>query len=187
MSNSQGKLTKEDTFKILDNINMWIGNCDSKASIILAVIGIVTSVTFSSEIIRPLYSIVIDSFSKSGWCILVSILLWISIISMIAGVAFLIMTIIPSLKYSYKVKSKEKPRFDSVMFFGTVGDLEFSSYKERVKEITEEQIMDDLFFQITSAAKICKTKFLRMNRGIKCFSIGLFLFIITVGTFVVLK
>lgn len=33
----------------LDRVNMWIGNCDQKASFILAIIGVVLSICFTSD------------------------------------------------------------------------------------------------------------------------------------------
>jgi len=50
MCKTQYGITKDDAFKILDNINMWIGNCDGKVSTILAGIGIITAVVFSSDV-----------------------------------------------------------------------------------------------------------------------------------------
>lgn len=187
MCKTQYGITKDDAFKILDNINMWIGNCDGKASTILAGIGIITAVVFSSDVFSRLYSIVIGSFSKSGWLLIFSVILWISIISMFAGAACFVMTLIPRLRYSYKVKSKDRPKFDSIMFYGAVGDLEFSSYKTKADKITNDKVMDDLYFQITSAAKICKTKFQYLRKGIIFFFVGLLFFVITVGVFAIVK
>ena len=57
-------LKKEDLYHILDTINMWINNCDTKASIILGIIGVVFSIVFSSDYIRIVKRILEKSLSS---------------------------------------------------------------------------------------------------------------------------
>ena len=57
----------------LDRVNMWIGNCDQKASFILAIIGVVLSICFTSDlfafikgnIVSPIISALDNSTSIS--------------------------------------------------------------------------------------------------------------------------
>ena len=44
-------LTKEDAFNVLDTINMWINNCDTKVSIILGFYAAIITIALSTDFI----------------------------------------------------------------------------------------------------------------------------------------
>ena len=55
----------EDAYKILDNINTWIVNSDTKASIILGLIGVLFTIIFSNlDFINILIKIIDKIFNN---------------------------------------------------------------------------------------------------------------------------
>lgn len=52
-----------------------------------------------------------------------------------------------------------EPPNASLIFFGTVGNLECTLFKKKFKEMTKEEFLDDLLFQIHINAQIISKKF----------------------------
>ena len=49
MRNKNSVLSKDDANKALDNINMWINNCDTKTSIILGFYATIITICFTTD------------------------------------------------------------------------------------------------------------------------------------------
>ena len=46
----------------LDRVNMWIGNCDQKAGFLLATIGVIMTILFTSDFMKEVKNAVIKPF-----------------------------------------------------------------------------------------------------------------------------
>lgn len=44
--------TRDDAYKTLETINMWINNCDTKTSVVLSGVGVVATIILSSDYAR---------------------------------------------------------------------------------------------------------------------------------------
>lgn len=93
--------TKDDAYKTLDTINMWINNCDTKASIVLGSIGVVATILLSSDFVHPIKNIIEKVFSNSIWPnSLYSIILIAGIVLCVIGVCFFVSCITPKINLS---------------------------------------------------------------------------------------
>lgn len=176
------EIEKDDLFHILDNVNMWIGNCDNKASTILATIGIVTSVIFSTDVFESLQVLIKADLSNGGWNCLLAVGALLSLISMLVGVFFLVLVITPSLIYTYIHKEHGRTvtsDFPSLMFYGQVAKQEsVDKYHTDIIGADKNSVLKDLCFQIFSASKICTAKFQNLKKGLVIFFISFLLFVI---------
>ena len=168
----------DDEFKTLEIINFWIANCDTKTSILLAIYGVVLSLSLSSDKIRLLRNIVVACFAtQSMGNVLYFIFLLTSIGIFFFGLYKLIRVLLPKIDL-------QNP---SVMFFGSVARIpSLNEYKLKVDTISDEELHKDLLGQIYAAAKICNQKFQNQKAGLLFSMVGLMLFAILVllGTIV---
>ena len=176
------ELDKDDLFHILDNVNAWIGNCDNKASIILAAIGIVASVILSTDTFRSLTDLIKADLSNGGLNRLLAGCVLLSLVLMLVGIFFLVQVITPNLIYTYKHTEHGRTvtsDFPSLMFYGQVAKQDsVDKYHANIMGVDNNSVYKDLCFQIFSASKICTTKFQNLKKGLAFFFIGLSLFVL---------
>lgn len=164
---------KDVLFNTLSNINQWIFNCDTKVSIILAIFGIVFSIFFSSDYIKPIINII-----KGCLCELVLyklvflITLGIILIIILIGIWRLIRVLIPEINLDKK----------SAMFFGGITTYKsLDEYVNTVSNYNENDIVEDLINQIYAAACICSVKFKNQKQGLLTLVFGFILFIVWIS------
>lgn len=153
-----------DLMSILSQINQWIVNCDTKASILLALIGVIFGIVFSNEC---LFSAIVSQFSFSFEYN--SLILIKAIIVIILGVLFLIRVICPNFNF---IPSNE----ESLIFFASISRNSKEKYRDKIKG-QNYSLQDDLISQIHINAEICTKKFENYNCGLLCI-IGGFVYII---------
>ena len=180
---------KSDAYKVLDTVNMWINNCDTKASIMIAAISIVATVFFTTDIFDIVSSVVINSSKLlSGWMIIYNIILWLSVICLIVGVIFLIRVIISKVITTFKSSNNEgkleTKTYPSFMFFGLIANKglynDFNAYCSKVQSVSNEEIIEDLCYQIYNASSICNKKFKNFKKGLFLVLGGLLAFVLQV-------
>lgn len=192
---SNNLYTHDDAYKTLEIINLWINNCDTKASIILSGMGVVATIIFSSDYTRVIKKILetafLNFFSNEALCIFFIIALALVFI----GLVFFVLTITPRIIINTE-KSKclidlfqkwEKERNNknlqkasdnaqqSIMFYGIIALKEYSNYVKEVETKADEfdETMKDLVFQIHSAATICNSKFKKFQKGMIFCTLGI--------------
>lgn len=153
---------------MLNTVNSWIHNCDTKVSILLGVYGAILSIIFSSNFSNSFLSFC--QSLKSGVTylnLILAVILLLSVCLITYGFVRLIIVLIPKI-------DKTKP---SLMFFGGVVRQADNPdvYKNLIKNINAE---DDLIYQIYAASAIATQKFSNQKKGTIFSSIGLALFII---------
>lgn len=184
--------SKDIALKTLDTINMWINNCDSKASIILGSIGVIASIILSSDFAKVIKRIIETAFTDIGvWKIIYIIILLISAFVCATGLGYLVSCITPKIVLNRSMSEKMQKRFlrkselkasgqnavdsqESIMFYGKISRTKYDEYVENVKSNCDafDSVMEDLIFQIHSASVICESKFKKLQKGIIWFSIG---------------
>lgn len=166
----KNKYTKEDAYTNLENINNWINNSDTKASIILALIGVILSILLTNDMLLnkyvDLFKVVIKDINFSDFLYIIFVL--ISLILLFLGLYRLIKVLIPTLKA--KIDSN-KP---SHTYFGSISNFSSSiEFKESLKKTTEEELMDDILNQVYINSVICNNKFNNFKNGLKYSFVGL--------------
>ena len=153
----------------LGRVNMWIGNCDQKASFILAIIGVVLSICFTSDsfvfiksdIVSPIISALDNSTSISLLTIFEALLL-------LMLFAFLIMSVfrmIFALRAKTDLKKLSQPGMESnsMLHYQTIANMTYREFCEK-----EVHILNDLRSQFYVNSCICTSKFENYKKGVKC-------------------
>ena len=165
----------------LDRVNMWIGNCDQKASFILAIIGVVLGICFTSdslvfiksEIVSPVISAIDNSTSISLLTIFEALLL-------LMLFAFLIMSVfrmIFALRAKPDLKKLSQPGMESnsMLHYQTIANMTYREFCEK-----EVHILNDLRSQFYVNSCICTSKFENYKKGVKCLEWSIILSIVLI-------
>ncbi len=175
MSNKDNNFEK---YNVLETVNQWIFNCDTKVSIIIASYGIFLSVIFSTDILTAIVNIIrINLLNKTPCGVIYLLFLLLAVLLFLYGVFKLFCVLIPSINLKY----------DSVMFFASVASHDsFEAYKEAVSKKDNDEVEKDLLQQIYAASVICDKKFRNQKKGFIYSMIGLSLILLWlfVGFFV---
>lgn len=169
-----------------DTINMWANNCDQKANILLATIGVIISIIISSDFIKYIKTYIftpfIDywtgnselAFSWSRFNVFV--LLLISVIMLIISCNYLFKTICANIDDQKMRKANPELVTKSYIFFGTISRMSYGDFKNN-----EVNYLEDLKSQIYVNSKIVTNKFLNYNKSLYWFKfllcVSLMLFI----------
>lgn len=164
----------EDAYKILDNINTWIVNSDTKASIILGLIGVLFTIIFSNldfiNILIKLINKIFDNILFSD--IVYLIIMLFSIVLFINGIYNLILVLIPKLKINNNNKK-------SILYFGSICSFESANeFKHKVYHTKKAELLDDLLNQVYINSGICTKKFNNYNAGLRNIILGILVFLI---------
>lgn len=154
-------------FNVLNNINNWTMNCDTKASVILGSYGVAFSLLLVTDVLTKIIDTIKSCFDSFNVMKLFYFTLFvISCICLITGFTFLVSVLVPRID-----KNEE-----SLMFFASVNEnKDVNIYKEKANKYSEKNTINDLQNQIYAASKICTTKFTLQKKGLIFSVIGLVL------------
>ncbi|XXM72323.1 Pycsar system effector family protein [Lysinibacillus sphaericus] len=171
----------------LDRHLDWIKSCDTKSSIVLAVVGIFLTLFTAEHSIKMLMKIMILTFENINFSnIIFLILCLIGLSFFVNGTYNLIRVLTPRL--SKEVNLNEEVNVTrSLYFFESISRNKFSEFKERVISQSIEDEIYDLLTQIYVNARISSIKYKHYNKGIRYVFIGiaLMLFLFFAGIILV--
>lgn len=169
---NDGIYSIDDAYRNLDNINLWIVNSDTKASIILGLIGVLFTIIFSNAnfliLLIKLINEIFDNIMFSD--IIYLVIMIFSIALFINGIYKLILVLIPKLKLNIN-NEKSILYFESICSFESVND-----FKHKVYHIKKVELLDDLLNQIYINSNICSKKFNNYNAGLRSVTYGTLIF-----------
>lgn len=163
----------EDTLeKDLARIIGFIGNCDSKSSIMLG-----STLTAVSLILGLCGKEIIGTLMNSDAWISIStcIVLIISLFMVVAGIANVIMSI------RARLDPTEYEDDSSVIFYGKIAALGLPQYRGAALARDRESYLVDLTAQIHTCSIICQKKFEYYNRGLSYSVLGVVLLVLVAG------
>lgn len=159
--------SKDDAYKSLEMINTWINNIDTKVSFALALTGVFIGIIFEKGVPKAFQIInEVTKLSELNGADIIAIILvcLLYIMSFLSIISFMLAIIA-------RVRNLNNAR--SIFFFGTIETYELQDYKDKLRQITEQEILEDLEEQIHTNSRIC-------NRKIKWYNIGMKLLLITI-------
>ena len=150
----------EANYKNLERASSWVVNADTKASLILAFNGGIFAhlMTKMSEIINFLIN---RGLGISSFILLVISGLF--ILFFVLSVTNCFKTIRPSL-------DAKKP---SIFYFGTIQSLSLNTFREKIKNLDEESIEDELINQTHIISMIAYKKFTAIGKALNNMIISL--------------
>ena len=185
MCQNRNHKTMESLEQSLERVNAWIGNCDQKAGFLLAIIGVLVAILFSSDFIQSIMDIIVNPYKdyirnpENNEFKLIrfiySIFIVVSMTASIVSIIFALLSLTAAIdikKYKRDINNSELVD-NSLIFFGSISGRKYNDFK-KMADVNYE---DDLKSQIFINSTICTRKFKRYN-------ISLIAFIVMLGAFV---
>lgn len=175
-------MTTDERFKSLDRIQFWISNCDTKASYLLAIQGIILTILFTSQIGKMFLQTInlrltflhinsnsILNFFEGSifYCMIIFFLL-----SFFKVYLTLIGRIDPSIFKEAGLKT------NNTLFFGSIANKKYNDFVNEQNELKNDKLTKHLDSQIYINAKISQTKFTNYNKALKNFTLSIILLIV---------
>lgn len=174
-----------------EQVSSWINNCDSKASILLALMGVILSIVFTSDFIlsgitEQIKQVVDLIKGDVSICFCGIVFTFIILIILAFSIGYLICSLSKMIQVLYArlddSRDKDNP---SVSFYRSIAAKSFDEYKSIVNGITNESLVDDKLHQVYDCSCICTRKFTLYNEGVKLMKIGLVLFAVYLLLFII--
>ncbi len=176
---SVNNIERENLKFSLESVNSWVNNCDQKAGILLAIVGVAITVIVTSDIMKLLRSYIFAPFMEycSGTSDLsfswsrftVFVLLVIEMTLLIVCCIYLFQAIRADIDNEKRYNENPTIEKPSYIFYGDISQMKYEDYK---KGGTKYE--DDLKSQIYINSKIATTKYKNYNEGLFWFKILLF-------------
>lgn len=162
---------KDNLIQRLDRHLDWIKGCDTKASIVLAMIGIFLTLFLSEQSLGMLKRILTDSIHTVNFSNFLYLLIFTaSWCLFIYGAFCLVKVLVPKNK---KILEGEGLQRDSLYYFETIASNSFSEFRRRVSSQDEDEELKDILSQVYVNAQICTIKYEYFKKGIKFSFIGI--------------
>lgn len=189
------KYSKDDAYKTLDMVNMWIGNADSKISYSLTFIGVLLGFFLTtskpiniSEVVNKTLIKIQEIFNQGIQLTLQSIELKdsISVIILVLICVFIFTSVIACI-YLYKgIKGRIDPEIykqnglvtKSNIFWNSISNQKYVDFYKNIRDLDESNLMKDISSQIFINSKICTEKFENYNKGVKYIIISVIIFFV---------
>lgn len=154
----------------LDMNNMWIGVCDQKASILLAVMGVVFTIVMTSDTIKEIRNYIVLPFfeyynGNQSMCFCFprfAVFVFLVITAIFAALSLwdLLNSIKPNLDYNAMKKDNPQMATKSFIFYSSVANMSYEEFKN-----TRIDYVNDLRSQVYTNAKIAEMKFNNYLKG----------------------
>ncbi len=180
MPNNQ-KYNKEDAYKNLDRINMWIGNVDAKISYSLTFIGVLLGFFLTGNKSIKMEETINKIYFKGVFYLTPKEVVIIFLIC-----AFAITSVIAIIFLYRALKGRINPNVyketglitNSNIFWLTISKKKYIDFYNEANNLTQENLMKDICSQIFINSKICTEKFENYNKGVRFIVISVIIFFI---------
>ncbi len=154
----------------------WTNNCDTKSSIVLAFIGVLVSIAFTSDYIlqtieSQIHNIIVYWRDGIGSYSLSATLMFIFLVGFIVSIGI-------SGAYSIAALTAIVKCIDnSIIFFGKIAMKTKKEYIIMAQNISDEEYEKDKLTQIYNCSQICNNKFNCYNHSIMYLKYSLYSFV----------
>jgi len=156
--------SKEEAYNILSRIDAWIGNCDTKFSVLLALLGIFFGLTINVFTVFSNLRKIITNWNEimifdRAICIICCILIIVYIILII------MCTIFSVLGINARIKNANN---NPIFFVDIAKNNDYIEMENNFKSLTEKEYVSYLNEQIYTNSKICTKKYSYYKKALFC-------------------
>lgn len=185
-------MSNEDAYRNLDRVNTFITNADTKTSFVLAFVGVIVLVFFTSGMIDEGFQSLSAVVSKLTWSDLKASLAIATIITLLGFVFFLargVWKLIAALTATIDLDKFTDSNMvrTSNLFFGSIASRSFDDFIKSLNDMSENSLSMDIHSQTYINASICHTKFRNYNEGLKNIKYALVAFIVVVILLIIVR
>ncbi len=146
----------------------WTANCDTKATVIFAFVGVLIPLLFTNKYINSIIEKLITPiriYIESGegeFCALSTF----TIITLVLAFGLLVTAVFYLLNSLTANIDKTERNVDSVIFFASIGSLKNEDWHDKIESINNQEYKTDLLNQIHICSQICTKKFKAYNLAV---------------------
>lgn len=164
----QTKIEEEQLERNLDRINMWISSCDQKTSFLLALVGAVLTIVFTSDAVKLIKKVLINPFldywlndigDLDYYRLIIAILLILGLVFCFCSVLYLLLSIYARINYDTLRKSGMEE--SSWIYFGTIAEMTYGEFCR-----SRDNHYNDLSSQVYVNSIICTKKYKNYKKGL---------------------
>ncbi|WP_238859610.1 Pycsar system effector family protein [Clostridium sp. YIM B02569] len=176
--NNLYKIKKEEALDILDRTIRFVNSCDSKASVVIGVSGVLLTILSSNERVTEIKSIIKLAMGSGIWYgVLYLGILVCAVMVCVFGIVKLLEVLFP--KTNCDDLNQEGIELNSHIFFGGIcKNPTYNQYKEKVMNYNEDEYLNDIISQIYLNSIICERKFKNFKVGVVATFLGLLSFLV---------
>ena len=164
----------------LDRNIVLVTNCDTKTSIVLALVGVLLTIILTNDGVKKLSDIISTCVRElTAVNIIYLLFFFVSVVLMLYGIFKLCSVLIANTSESLEGYSKEHSK---IFFGGIQKHNDVKDYIKRFKNMNEDRLLEELLAEIYDNARIATQKYKKYNIGLKFTMIG---FVFSVVTFLV--
>lgn len=160
---------EQDLKENLKRVNMWISNCDQKASFVLAMLGVGITILFTSDFVKYVRKTIIAPF-KTYLCDNIQNVDWLkcavalSLIYVCIGVIITFYHLVNSLRAKTDINRFAQQGIErkSMLHYEAVANMTYNEFCT-----SEVHIINDLRSQVYINSIICTAKFRHYKKAIK--------------------
>ncbi|WP_097026356.1 Pycsar system effector family protein [Clostridium peptidivorans] len=179
--NNLKKIEKDDAINILDRTIGFVTNCDSKASVLLGVFGVLLTILFSSDGVTELKSIIKIAISAGTWYgVLYCVILVFTSIVFYFGIVKLLQVLFPKIDCD-ELKQEDLELNSNIFFGGICKNSTYKQYKDKMMKCNQDEYLNDIISQIYLNSVICDRKYKNFKIGVVVALIGFLSFIAVWG------
>lgn len=167
MAELKNAFTKDDAYANLERINGWISNCDTKASILFGVLGVVIGLT--TEVFKVfgfLKDVATGAVAASSGNIALLVFQLLLMTTYMVATAFAVYNLVNVLKARLRSPIQPKMLKDSMLYFDMIANKTQEQYLDTCSTVTEEKLVEDINTQVWVNSLICKAKFKYYKRSL---------------------
>lgn len=178
---NSSSLDEQQLKENLDRVNMWIGNCDQKASFILAIIGVVLSICFTSDsfkyIKNDIVNPIVSTLENTTFIRLLTIVEALLLLFIFGLLIMSIFRMIFALRAKTDLQKLSQPGMESnsMLYYQTISNMTYQEFCEN-----EVHVLNDLRSQFYINSCICTSKFENYKKGVKCLEWSIVLSIVLI-------
>lgn len=170
---------------VLKRNTEWIQNCDSKATTVLAFVGVLITVVCSKDsflFLKAAILLIVESCSVK----LLFLVAFIMACTIFCYGIYEIVNVLFACVDAEKFKQKDLV-IDSKIFFGSIGNNdEYSVFYDKFCSKDDEDFLKDLLSQIYITSIIANTKYLHYNSGLKFLILSFIMLVVETVIFSIL-
>ncbi|EES48092.1 DUF5706 domain-containing protein [Clostridium botulinum] len=176
--NNFKKIKKNDALDILDRTITFVNSCDTKASVVIGISGVLLTILSSNERVTEIKSIIKSAIGSDKWygVLYLGILVCVVIVG-VFGIVKLLQVLFP--KINCDELNQEGIELNSKIFFGGIcKNSTYNQYKEKVMNYNEDEYLNDIISQIYLNSIICERKFKNFKVGVAATFLGFLSFFV---------
>jgi hypothetical protein len=180
-SNNLKKIEKDNALDILDRTIGFINSCDSKASVVLGVFGVLLTILFSSDGVTELKKIIKVAISTGiFYGVLYCIILVFTAIGLAFGIVKLLQVLFPKTDCN-ELKQEDLELNSKIFFGGILKNSTYRQYKDKMMKCNQDEYLNDIISQIYLNSVICDRKYKNFKIGVIVALVGFLSFIAVWG------